>query len=588
MKKRILGISVLLFSLSAYSQVVADTILYKIPYLGKDGGQHIVNMELDNTTKDIIVNVYSNVRGGQLVADPNDIAKAKEEHKEKSFFGKMLSSMAQSNSYNDVVLPIAQENRVNVVSKRNKSIDNIFYTSDNVDSNKKVYFVPSSGMVDVGFRYNEGDILQHRYTDLNKVFTSFPKLDDVLMKFGNIEYKGEGLLGLKNIKPIIMKKEGIFRYDPTKGFVSDAVSTPIANAIDLIEDPNFAYVNESSEIFKYKTFSWYQNEDGDQYKMLYYDIDTNAKKVLPFNFENNRTAKVLNKSIYDESNKRVGFLTIFGFDKKQDKKKKAFTETQFNFIITDLEGNLLYNEIIDYGDEKAYKQVLSPTYVIRKNNGNLLFGNVNMQSLLKGNFEVCELDMTKNTLTSNGKQDLILKVGEGSMNVFDVLNKYDEVYKLNKNYVFIKNNVEAAATASTNSMIPGGKNNLYKGFNIMVMDENLQPLKIFRSKDSFAKDETRTISFYRINQNDNELLILDRQGSYFGLTKISDNAIERALIKTPYMNSASPFDYYGYFNQKPFLVDEDNKALYLIDQYYIKLDNSINIIDRIGITKVNY
>lgn len=580
MKNKILIGNLLLCSLFYNGQEVVDTINYKIPYLGKEGGQHIINMILDQDKNDIIINVYSNVKGGQLIANPEEIAKQKIEHNEKGFFGKMLSSLGQSNSYQYVVLPIAQENKININTKKKSVKEEIFYTVDGVPNDNKVYYVPSSGIIDLGFRFNEGDILKHRYTDINKVFTTFPTLDSSLLKFGNIEFKGEGLLGLKNLKPTIIKKEAKFEYDSTKGFVTSPISTVEGNSLELLGDAKATYLDDSKEIYKSKLYSWYYNEESQDYKLLIYDIDNASKKIETFNFENSRIPKILNKSVYDKTNKRVGFLSIFGFDKKQSKNNKIYSEQQFNFIFIDLDGNILFNKIIDYGDGKAYKNILKPTYIVKKDNGKINFTNINMQSLLKGNFELCELDLENSKLTSTNQQNFILKLGDKFINVSDCFENYDEVIKLEKGYIFVK----AMKEKDLNSNIEK-----IKGFNIVKTDDNFNLLEIFKSRETFPRSETLPINFYVIEQKENELVLLDRQGSYAGITKISDGKdTKRALIKTPYMNFASLENYYGYFNQKPFLVDSKNRFLYLIDQFYIKVDVTINLIDKIGITKVSY
>lgn len=579
MTKKIIYPIILGFSGFFCGQEIMDTISYKIPYLGKEGGQHIVNMNLDKNSDEIVINAYSNVKGGQLIANPKDIAEAKKEHGEKGFFGKMLSSIGQSNSYQYVVLPIAQENRINYNTKKKSNKEEIFYTADNVPAENNVYYIPSIGMVDLSFRFNEGYILKHRYDVVGNVFTTFPKLGTVLLNFGNIEYKGEGIIGMKNLRPKIVEKQGKFDYNSTKGFVSDAISNEVADAIELIGDQQCKFISNSNNIYKTYTYSWYNNEETNEYKLLVYDIKTKEKKILNFNFENSRDPKVLNKSIYDENNNKVGYLSIFGFDKRQDKKKKLYAEQQFNFVVTDLEGNILYNKLVDYGDGKSYKQILMPTYVVRRDNGNLYFPNINMQSIFKGNTEFCELDVANNTLTASNQQGLILNVGDKKINVSRIFEDYDEVFKYNNGYVFLKSYKESD---------PNTKVERIKGFDMTITDQNLIPRKVYVNKEDFPRVNTLPIKFYKIDQTGNNLVFIDRQGSYFGITKIENDIISHTAINTPYKNSASLENFYGYFNQEPFLLDKEKRMIYLVDQYYIKVDNSVNVIDRIGITKIRY
>jgi hypothetical protein len=97
-------------------------------------------------------------------------------------------------------------------------------------------------------------------------------------------------------KPTIIKKEAKFEYDSTKGFVTSPISTVEGNSLELLGDAKATYLDDSKEIYKSKLYSWYYNEESQDYKLLIYDIDNASKKIETFNFENSRIPKIVNKS----------------------------------------------------------------------------------------------------------------------------------------------------------------------------------------------------------------------------------------------------------------------------------------------------
>ena len=574
----ILLLSGICFSTS-YGQKVIDTISYKVPYLGKEGGQHILNMKLDKAKNDIVLNIYSHHKGGQLISNPEAIAKAKQEHSEKGFFGKLLSASEQSNQYKHVVLPIVMESRINTETKKRDEKKMIFYTANDVPKGSNVYFVPGSGITNItGFP--EGSILKHHYTDVNKVFSFFPELGTDILTFGHIEYTGEGLVGIKNIKAKLVKKQAIFRYDPTKGFVTSAETINIANSSDLIKDSEANLVHKSDEIsLGGRSVSWYENNKTNVFKLLAYNVNTDENQVKEFDFENKRDVKIANKSIYDSTGKKVRFLSIFGFDKKQDKSKKLYQEQEFNIVITDVDGNVKYNKTIEYGDKKAYKNVLTPQFVLQKENGNLLFSNFNKKTLLKGTYEICELDISNNTITPKTTYGYMLKIDGESGDTFSFLQDTDQFYKYGNGYIFIKNNEQTELQT---------KKKYIEGYNITLTDENLNPVKIYKNRIMKEKSKELPIKFFKIYEKDNEFVFLSRQGSAFTLTKINGTEVKSSFINTPYYLTSDANYYFGFFNQEPFINDTESRTLYLIDEFYETRDYNSKLINRVGITKVSY
>lgn len=581
MRKIIIAfITVFLFNFS-FGQKIQDTISYKIEQIGNKGGQYITNMGLDSISGEIFINIYSHIEGEQIIVNPEkyeEAKKAERKNKEnKSIIVKLLNTILDYNGSEYAILPIVQEIKLDLEVKNIQKREGVFYKAKNIPKDNKVFFRMNRHS---NYPFSEKDILEYGYSQVKNVFHHFPSVDTLLYEFSDINYKGEGVLGLKDLSPKIVKKELRFEYDPQRGFVTNPIVTEVSNAIDEVGDSESKLIDNSVQIGVgiSKTYSWYENEESNDFKMMMYDINSKEKKIINFNFQNKRKPVILNKTIYDTNGNKVGFLSIFRYHRKQDKKKKKYTKENFSLVITDLEAKVVYNNTINYGDGKSFKNILSPIYVIKRDENTFDFLNFNMRGLLKFNIEKCQLDIGKNTIVSMYEMPSSLKTEEGlTVYPHHVLNNYDNVYKYSDSYVFVK--------AFKN------EENKFSEYCIAITDSDFNSMKVFKSSSAYeGKGNSLPIKTYKIRGDKDELILLDQQGASFGLTKISKEKIIHTSIRTPYAETYSLENYYGDIRQKSFLNDSKNRILYLFNQHYYTSEyvRDKKIIDMIGITKISY
>lgn len=571
-------ITVFLFGFS-FGQKIEDTISYKIEQIGNKGSQYIINMGLDSISSEIFVNVHSHIEGEQIIVNPEKYAEAKKAEKKnkenRTIMGKLLETILDYRGSEYVILPIVQEIKLNLEEKNIGEREEIFYKTKNIPVDNKVFFRTNRYS---NYPFNEKDILEYGYSQVKNLFYYFPSVDTLLYEFSDINYRGEGVLGLKDFSPQIVKKELRFEYDPKRGFVTNPIVIEVANAIDEVGDVESKLIDNSVQvgIGISKTYSWYENKESNDFKMMMYDINSKEKKIINFNFENRRKPVILNKTIYDTDDNKVGFLSIFRYHRKQDKKKKKYTKENFSIVITDLEANVVYNNTVNYGDGKSFRNILSPIYVLKRNESTFEFLNFNMRGMLKFNIEKCQLDIGNNTITSTYEIPSSLKTEDGlAVYPHRILNNYDNVYKHNDSYVFVK--------AYKN------EENKFSDYYIAITDFN--SMRVFKSSNAHeGRGDNLPIKTYKIRADKDELILLAQQGASFGLTKISEEKIIHTLIPTPYAETYSLENYYGDIRQKPFINDSKNRILYLFNQHYYtsKYVGNRKIIDRIGITKVSY
>lgn len=571
--KKVLFSVMIMSSYFSSSQVVTDTMRVKIPYIGKNGGAYSLGWNLSKDKKDIFLYTYSHINGHQLVASPEEMKDAKINYHNKSWWGKLIENATRTNHYQYAVMPIVLQTKINLADKQYKNDTEIFHKIENLPEGKNVYFIQGSGVISLGsVPFYGGEYIKHHHKSINDVLPYTPKIPNEIMNFLDVEYKGEGALGLKNIRPVIIRKKAEFIYDDSRGFYTKTeriLEKDFAQHSDL---DGYTAIPETSEIEKKSNVVWLTDKKG-LYISTYYNGETGLFDFRKYNFENSRELKVGNHKIFDDKMQSYGFLSIFGYDKKQDKNKRKYSEDEIDIVITDLEGREISRKLVKWGNKDTYKHLLNPLEVFY-NNGKLTI--LNIQGLFRLKYEHLEYDIDKG--------EMIIKESNGTPALKDYIYKYNKSYTFGDKKVYIKNIKDYL----DDNNIQSPKVNA--GFNIAVLDKDYNVI----NKDTFKnvlkkKNGDENIVYQKISSTEDELILLGYQGSSYYLIKIDKTGkIDAQRIKTPFENTSENKVYFGYNNLSPALVDEENRMIYLINQYYYTVDYNVRILDEVGITQVSF
>ncbi|WP_378187317.1 hypothetical protein ACE939_03085 [Aquimarina sp. W85] len=572
-------------NLSAQTQQgVKDSVLIDIPNIGSLGGAHLLNWALDTDDNSIYFYAYSHVKGSQIVSSTEELEAAKQEHDDKSFFGKMISNVATENTYQDTTIPVVLEGKIQ--SDDMSMLDTkrfLFHKVEALPNGKNVFFKPEDNVMTItGFE--PGTMLDYHYSDLDKAFKYAPLLDKELLSLTELKVKGEGLLGLKNIKPWITNKKAFFRYVPFKGYMSDTEEKDLINLKENPELEGYEFLRESDNSSGSNHIVWFaKTKDATDYKMVCYNEKSQKTTIQSFTFDTPRKPKVINKIVFDTELTPVGFVTIFGYHRK-GKKSETYLKTDFDAIYTDLEGTIKFQTKFSHGTEKKYKNVVSPLIIIDNGDGVLRFINNHQLSLAKSDFEVFTLNQAGEAVIERTEPFSTMQ-GESTINYYKYLVGFDAIYMMGDHYVVRKNTTESKSVAVPNSSIPK-TTILNTGFKYTVLDKDFTPVR-FGSVYS-GQDQKSSFRHQVIEMTDDKMIVLSTRGGKYDLTTITAEAIETIGLDTEYSDKASNTLYFGSYLKNFALVNEKNRELFILHQFYNTSQTNGKILDKVAIVKVGY
>lgn len=573
MKKLLLSVLVI-SSHFLSSQILQDTMRIKVPYIGKNGGAYTLGWSFNKHKDKIFLYTYSHINGYQLVASPEEISEARANYNKKSWLGQFLDNATKTNRYSFAIMPIVASTRIDIEDKKYHHYTEVFHKVDNVQEGKNVYFMKNDGMISFGkIPFYAGDYIRYHYKNINKSLLHTPKIPNEIMNFLVVEYKREGTLGLKNIRPVIVRKKAEFIYDDSKGFYTKTQQIIEKDFAQYSVLNNYTALPETSNIEKQSNVVWLTDKKG-SYIHSYYNGETNNEpEFRKYEFDNNRELKVGNHKIFNDKKESYGYLSIFGYDKKQDKNKRKYSEDELDVIITDLQGNEISRKLVKWGTKDTYKHLFNPLEIFY-DNGKLKI--MNIQGLFKLKYELLEYDIDKG--------QFMIKESNGIAALKDYLYQYDNSYTLGNKKIYIKNIKDYL---DVNNMQSPKVN---AGFNMLVIDEDYNVLNKTTFKDVLkGKNGEEKIFYQKVLSTNEELVLLGFQGSSYYLIKVDkDGKIDAKRIKTPFEQTSENYVYFGYSNLNPGLVDIENRKIYLINQYYQIVDNNIKILDEVGISVVSF
>lgn len=557
------------------AQQIKDTIRVKIPYIGQNGGAYSLGWSLNEKNDKLYLYTYSHINGYQLIASPEEIKEARNRYKDKSWFGRFIENATRLNGYQFAIMPVVAETRIKLSNKNKSNNIEVFHKMEDLPEGKNVYFIEgNSGMISLGnIPFYAGSYLKYHYKSINNVFSHTPKIPNEVLKFLIVTNKGEGMLGIKNMKPIIERRKAEFIYDDVKGFYTKTEKLIEKDLSKYIDISQYSYISQSSNIQGEASVSWF-TDNKNIFLYSYYDGKLkNDPEIRKYEFDNSREIKVLNQKIFNKDMTPYGFLSIFGYNKKQDKNKRKYDENEYDIIITDLEGKEVHRKLIRWGDKDNYKHSLRPLQIFYEN-GKLKIMNV--QGMFRLKYELLEYNIDEGILK---KEEF-----SGIPDLKDYAYLNNATYSFGDKKVFIKNFEDNLDTKNIKSP------KVNAGFKVLVIDNDYNIIDKSTFKDVLkSKNGKEEISYQKILLTEKELVLLANQGSSYYLIKINEEGkINAQRIKTPFEETSENKVYFGYNNLKPVLVDNENRLLYLLNQYYYIVGNDIRILDEVGISVVSF
>ncbi|WP_298782343.1 hypothetical protein [uncultured Polaribacter sp.] len=577
----------MLCSLTINSQNVVDSTLVDIPYIGKNGGAHLLNWQINEDRSKIYLYAYSHVNGSQIITNDKAIHEAKKEQSEKSFFGKLLTNSMGNNYFDETVIPVVFEKIISTSdfsSFSNKK--ELFHKVENIPEGDNVYFKRSTNIIDLSNTIKTGKKLNYYYKEINTPFAYAPKYNQEIINSTYIESKGEGILGLKNIRPILVKKRGFFTYTNKKGFISKTEST---NIIDFSKDErlkDYDFVNNSESSIGDIFFVWFaKKKDLSKYQLVTYNKKSKKLNIIPYNFKAPRKHLVINKKVYSKDLKNTkGLINIFSYHKEGKKNKDIYPTNKFDLIYFDPSGNIKLEKQIIHGTEKKYKKVITPILILENNDG-LQFINDHQLSIFKSNYETFLVNKEGEINVTYSSKYYEVK-GKERINYFDYLTKYDRIDKFGEYYIVKKIVQETVQTTSESR----NTNRTDAKVNYTVLDKNFKPIEFYSfeiNPNILGNIKSQTVE----NTEKEMIALLKKRKNYFMVKTTKENGVPKIKlheIKVTYTKGAMPKLYFGNYTTNFALISKKDRNIYIMNQFYKLKKNSTKLINKVGITKIEY
>lgn len=561
-----------------------------LPYIGKMGGSHMLNWTLDKDQ--IHIHTYSHIPGDQVLINTNEVEKAKEKYEKKTFFGKLLAGIAKDQLYSHTVIPVVMHGRLSTHDlglEDSKTV--LFHKVDKVKEGYKVYFQKKSGMANLNSSFISGTPIDYHYSQLNEALPRAPEYDKDLLEYSTVEFKGKGLLGLKDIKPVLITKSAIFTYEDRKGYITktETEDTEILGDDSRLQD--YQFIRDATETYDGNTFAWFmKKKDFSKYKLAIVS-KSGEFKVIPFEFATARKLQTQNKAVYDKDLHLKGVLHTFGYHRKGKKQRDIYPENTFDIIYMDTSGNIKLQTKATHGTLKKYRRVITPIVVIDKGNGQLEFINNHILSILKGNYEKFTLD-ANGAISVSFSQNNSENKGDELYNYYDYLTDFNRIYKIGDRY-FIQKTISEQVSIQKN--LGQGQTATVKkpndvAINLTMLDMDWKPLSFISMP--VASNPVEHLQWQTIVSTDDLIVKLAHKGRIYYMYKLQQTANGPKMtikeIASPYNKKATKQLYFGSYALDYALVDKEQSVFYIMHQFYDTKTYGEKVLDKIGITKVSY
>lgn len=557
---------------------------FDIPSLGSNGNQNALYWGISKDDGLIYFYATGHQNGGIWTIGKNDYQAYLTKRSDKNGVGKALDKMLIGNAYQDQVFLNTYELKFDQNLQTKGSSSNYFRTfgpkSDTLLFLSQFGNVVSLDAVPDKITGKEPQIRSH-IDNFNKIYKNAPKLNDTVNLFHNVDLKGEGALGLKDVNPWLIKISKVNSYVQLGGFSSEVKQEKLYN-LRLNESlKNTNYVDESFYINS-KGFetAWFvanfdERKDRRNYKLVCFNNEGEITKTFNYDNESSKKPILSNQSVYDLTGKIVGLVSLFGYDNSSDKKylnpDKAVLN-DFDLLYFDLAGNLKWKSTFKHGDEKDYKNVVKPVSVF-DDGKQLVFINMNQKSIFNISYEVFGVN-------KNGEKQMVV-VDEAR--IFFKKTEYPGDYmSADGKIAFDGENIwmysfNKEKVAETNKMA-------FKSMSVMQFDKSYKPVskKIIPITSSEVMPEAKLIS----NEIGKLKYYLCSGGTSSILTLSTEKGIENEIIKSKAFDGSinDPFIKFS----KPYIIDKDRRTIYLLHEFYNSQNLSNKMLGKILVSKISY
>ncbi len=566
---------------------------FNIPAIGNNGGQHALGWYWDKEHSGIQFYVSGHQNGQLWSVGKNQYKNFKEGHEAKKGGGKLLDNILVANAYESHIFLNVWELKLDK-DLQTKGEKQYTFRRSGITSDTVLHFAKFGNIVSLDSRGSDGKIERREettnlnLTEFNKLFSNVPDIGDTLGVYRDVNQKGEGSIGLKNISPWLTSTAAIYKYDSSKGFLTEKIKDFIVNFKDIEALKNATYVDDSfNYIDKNFMHAWFiydaqEKKDRRKYKLVTFNA---AGKVIASSDHVNETSKrpiVLNFPVYTNKLEAAGLVSVFGHDGDAPKELEGKDVTVFDIVYTDIKGNVLWKATFTHGDEKKYKNVVTPLRVFAEGD-KLIFLNYKMESLFKISYEMFSIDNKGN------KQILIdptTKEGfTGSESAFDYLQSVD-ITEQDGNAIWLikfKEEKKEVGKSPITGMSQYAK--VYKQLFISMLGSDY---KVGLKKQFLLKETEQKPNITLLSKENNTLkYLIWSEGDYYLLTLNKEKGADLQLIKSDLLKGATPDIYFSFMPLQKVLNDADNKTAYLIHEFYsvVNLEKRLN---KILVTKLAY
>jgi len=567
------------------AQKIVNQKAFDIPKLGNNGSQNPLYLSIDKSDGLIYFYATGHQNGDLWTVGKNDYQAYLTKHSKKTGVGKQLDNMLIGNAYQSQIFLNTYELKL-TKDLEQKGSSRMYFRQFGPKSDTLLFLsnfgnIVSLDPVSKQITGREGEIRSH-IDDFNKFFRTVPKVNDTVSVLYNINLKGEGAFGFKNMAPWLEKTSYYNQYNPLIGFLPNSNVNHLFNFKNIEEIKDGDYVLESfyNPTPDYMS-AWFivdatDRKDKRHYKMIVFNSTGKALKSFDYKNEFSKRPIFTNKEVFDQHGNLSGSVSLFGYDFDSDKKYLSTDKnklTEFDVFYFNPKGELIWKTTLSHGDEKNYKHALEPTTVFFIDN-KLVFLNSNRKSIFNIDYEVI-------SLTDKGEKQILLN--DESNTVFSKTEYVNKYIPEKGNVVYDGKNFWKYGF--TGDRPEGQLDFIYRSMSIVKFDKDFKPIikKIIPISPSKKVEPTLAL----LSNIEGAIKYLLLSGGKYSILTFGENGVDNQEIKSDLFNGCSTEAVTAF--GKSYIIDKENKIVYLMHQGYTNGNSSNTLmLNKILLTKISY
>lgn len=579
MKKTIILITAILFGITSYAQQIQSQRIIELPRLGMEK-QELLHWHIANDS--LCIYAFNHIRGIFVEKTKAEIAALAEKLSAKEKVTNVLATMisygnqsAKGLMLHEIKIP------TNLQVLSDHSMTYMVDQSANTDPEVQGYFKPSSGMKQLNITKEQiGRPTDFSVHDLPTRFPLLPKLNTTIQDRYFTKTEGDGILGVKNIKTHLKHEESALGYGSANGFTTEtsdfrvfALETLVPNTFTHIKG---SFMKGDNGIMQ----AWFTKNKEDKKDQRVHEgvtFDLKKKILQRIPFEASFSKKSLGHvPIFDVTTHQVvGFLSIFGYDKKAKKDKRGEDFSKFYALVSDTEGNTNTIEF-NTGDKKTYKNAIDPVTAYQDDKGLILY-NIKGGTLFKGgDLEAVRLSTTGELTVLKSLPTFNAFEASSLMYLREDYNDVQKTKRLGSARMRIANSTKDETEyikSRQGSDIPKSVR-YYDGLNVSL----LQADYTFQNRHIAFPITKNPLHIFPLIETDTEVKYMINGGNQYGILTVTSEEIHYTRInfddkKYEYMIGHTASNYFALDTGNNVLVDSKNRTAYIQHQYYKEKGN---------------